>query len=63
MQHGGGIFTLLMAKFISNFSEKTTCMAINKLCSSGLEAIALAAAKIKLGFYDIAIAGGIEVMS
>jgi acetyl-CoA acyltransferase len=38
-------------------------MTINRFCSSGLEAIHIAAAKIRSGMYDIAIAGGVESMS
>src|SRR5262249_25904774 len=36
---------------------------INRLCGSGLDAIALAARAIKAGEIDIAIAGGVESMS
>ncbi|MGB1555614.1 MAG: thiolase family protein [Flavobacteriaceae bacterium] len=38
-------------------------MTINRYCASGLEAIAQAVAKIKAGFGEIYIAGGIESMS
>ena len=38
-------------------------MTINRYCASGLEAIALAVGKIKAGFGEIYIAGGIESMS
>src|SRR5690606_30983900 len=34
-----------------------------RYCSSGLETIAIAAAKIKTGMADMNIAGGVEVMS
>ena len=36
---------------------------INRYCSSGLETIAVASAKIQAGLIDIAIAGGAETMS
>lgn len=36
---------------------------INRWCASGLEAIAVAAERIMVGFIDVAIAGGIESMS
>ena len=36
---------------------------INRFCSSGLEAMATAAAKIEVGMIDCAIAGGLESMS
>src|SRR5207253_10974621 len=38
-------------------------MAINKVCGSGLKAVALSAQDIKLGDAEIIIAGGMESMS
>ena len=38
-------------------------MTINRFCSSGLQAIAIAAEKIMCGYADIVIAGGTESMS
>ncbi|MCP4645229.1 MAG: thiolase family protein [bacterium] len=38
-------------------------MTINRFCSSGLEAIHIAGAKIRTGLFDIAVAGGVESMS
>src|SRR6056300_1584221 len=38
-------------------------ITINRYCASGLEAIALAVAKIRAGFRDVFVAGGIENMS
>jgi acetyl-CoA acyltransferase len=42
-----------------------TCsaMTINRFCSSGLQAIALAAERIVAGFADVILAGGTETMS
>ena len=42
---------------------KVPGMTINRFCSSGLEAIAIAVAKIKSGMADCIIAGGVETMS
>ena len=42
---------------------KVPGMTINRYCSSGLEAIAIADAKIKAGFADCIIAGGVECMT
>ncbi len=39
------------------------CTTINKVCASGMKAVALAAQNIMLGFTDIAVAGGMESMS
>ena len=44
-------------------SEDTPGFIINRYCGSGLEAIALATAKIKSGMADCIIAGGTESMS
>jgi acetyl-CoA acyltransferase len=38
-------------------------MTVNRYCASGLEAISIAAAKIKAGYGEIYIAGGTETMS
>jgi acetyl-CoA acyltransferase len=42
---------------------KVPGMTVNRYCSSGLETIAIADAKIKAGQADIIIAGGVECMS
>ena len=39
------------------------CSSINKVCSSGMKAVSLAAQSIQLGLNDIVVAGGIESMS
>lgn len=40
-----------------------TALTVNRLCSSGLQAILTAAQEIKDGFCEIAVAGGVESMS
>lgn len=52
-----------MGMFLAGFSDKTCTVAVNRLCSSGLEAIAIIAAKIKAGTIDIGIGAGVENMS
>ncbi len=42
---------------------KVPGMTVNRYCSSGLETIAIASAKIKAGMADCIIAGGVECMS
>lgn len=42
---------------------KVPGMTVNRYCSSGLETIAIASAKIKAGLADCIIAGGVETMS
>lgn len=47
----------------AGFPDTVPAMTLNRFCSSGLEAIVGAAAKIRSGLYDIGIAGGVESMS
>lgn len=44
-------------------TDKVPGVTINRYCASGLETIATAVAKIKVGMADCIIAGGVEVMS
>ena len=44
-------------------TDKVPGMTVNRYCSSGLETIALAVAKIERGMGDCIIAGGVESMS
>lgn len=48
---------------LGGLPDTTPAMTINRFCSSGLEAQAVAAGKIESGFFDIAVAGGLESMS
>ncbi|OPX41204.1 MAG: acetyl-CoA acetyltransferase, partial [Desulfobacteraceae bacterium 4484_190.3] len=41
----------------------TSGMTLNRFCSSGLQAIADATAKVRAGWSDVIIAGGVETMS
>jgi acetyl-CoA acyltransferase len=44
-------------------TDKIPGMTVNRYCSSGLETIAIASAKINAGMADCIIAGGVETMS
>lgn len=44
-------------------TEKVPGMTVNRYCSSGLETIAIATAKIRSGMADCILAGGVECMS
>jgi acetyl-CoA C-acetyltransferase len=60
-EQGGDI-----AKFghaMAGWSEKVSGMQINRFCSSGLEAINLAAMKVRSGWEEMVVAGGVESMS
>ena len=50
------------AKF-AGLPNEVNCTTINKVCASGMKAIALAAQSILLGDADIVVAGGMESMS
>ena len=50
------------AKF-AGLPDQVNCTTINKVCASGMKAIAQAAQSIMLGDADIVIAGGMESMS
>src|SRR6185369_15324588 len=43
--------------------DETAALTINRFCSSGLQAIALAAGAIAIGSNEIVVAGGVESMS
>ncbi len=48
---------------IAGFPDEVPGYVINRFCSSGLQAIALAAQNIMCGWNDIVVAGGVESMS
>src|SRR5918999_2364162 len=48
---------------LAGFPDRVSGMTINRFCSSGVQAVALAADRIRLGEADIMIAGGTESMS
>jgi acetyl-CoA acyltransferase len=47
----------------AGFPDTVPAMTLNRFCSSGLEAIVSASMKIRAGFLDIVVAGGVESMS
>ena len=51
------------AAIFANLNENTPCTTINKVCSSGMKSIMLAAQSIISGDNEIVIAGGMENMS
>lgn len=58
-----GIVQLRVAGLLSGLPHTVPVRTTNRLCSSGLQAIAEAAAAIQAGHQNIIIAGGIESMS
>ena len=47
----------------AGYAETTSGLQVNRFCGSGLEAVNLAAAKVKSGEAQMAIGGGVEAMS
>ena len=52
-----------LISLLSLDTDKVPGMTVNRYCSSGLETIAIASAKIQSGMADCIIAGGVESMS
>ncbi len=58
-----GLNVARVAGFLGGLPAETSAMTINRFCSSGLQAIALAAGAVLLGSNDLVVAGGVESMS
>jgi acetyl-CoA acyltransferase len=58
-----GLNVARLAAILGGVPVETSAMTINRFCSSGLQAIAIAAGAVALGHHDIVIAGGVESMS
>jgi 3-oxoadipyl-CoA thiolase len=52
-----------MALLLAGISDTVPGITVNRLCSSGLNAVGLAAQAIKAGEVDFALAGGVESMT
>ena len=48
---------------MAGFPDQTTGATVNRFCSSGLEAIALASLRVMAGWSDVVIGGGLESMT
>lgn len=55
--------TARQAMIKAGISKETTAFTINKVCASGMKAVALATQAIKAGDADVILAGGMENMS
>ena len=58
-----GMNVARIASLRAGLPVETSAMTINRFCSSGLQAIALAAERIRAGAADVIVAGGTESMS
>lgn len=58
-----GMNVARIALLLADYPNSIPGMTINRFCSSGLQAVSLAADKIKMGEADLMVAGGTESMS
>ena len=58
-----GLNVARIGLLLAGFPDTVSGMTINRFCSSGLQAVALAADRIRLGEADVMIAAGTESMS
>jgi acetyl-CoA acyltransferase 1 len=63
LQGGAGAMQARLGQFIGGLPYDVPVSAVNRQCSSGLQAVANIASNIKAGIIDSGIAGGVESMS
>ena len=63
VQAGVGQAPAKQAALYAGIPDNVPCTTVNKVCSSGMKAIAFAAQAIKCGDADVVVAGGMENMS
>jgi acetyl-CoA C-acetyltransferase len=63
LQAGAGQITARQAAVAAGIGMSVPALTVNKVCLSGLDAIALAAQLIRGGEYDVIVAGGMESMT
>lgn len=63
LQAGQGQNPARQAAIYGGIPKETNAFTVNKICASGMKAVALAAQSIKAGEAEVVIAGGIENMS
>ena len=63
LQAGAGQITARQAAIEAGIPQEVPAITINKVCLSGLNAIALADQLIRAGEVDVVVAGGMEAMS
>lgn len=60
---GAGATEFRAAAFVAGFTEETAVRAVNRQCSSGLQACVDVANQIQAGMIDIGIGAGVESMT
>jgi acetyl-CoA C-acetyltransferase len=63
LQAGAGQAPARQASLAGGLADTTSATTVNRVCGSGLKAIMLAAAEIRAGDAEIAVAGGMESMN
>jgi acetyl-CoA C-acetyltransferase len=63
LQAGAGQAPARQAALNAGLAETTSATTINRVCGSGMKSIMLAAAEIRAGDADVAVAGGMENMN
>ncbi len=63
LQAGVGQAPARQAAIFAGVSKNVPCTTINKVCSSGMKSISIAAQSIALGENNVVVAGGMENMS
>jgi len=63
LQGGGGAMQARIGQFLGGLPYDVPVAAVNRQCSSGLQAVANIAGNIKSGVIDVGLAGGVESMS
>jgi acetyl-CoA C-acetyltransferase len=63
LQAGVGQAPARKAALLAGLPDSTSATTINRVCGSGLKSIMLAAAEIKAGDAEVAVAGGMESMN
>lgn len=63
LQGGAGAMQARIGMFLGDLPYEVPVSAVNRQCSSGLQAVANIASSIKAGVIDVGLAGGVEQMS
>ena len=63
LSNGAGFMSARMSQFLAGLPEHVSLMTVNRLCSSGLQAVMNVAYSIASKQIDIGIGGGVESMS
>lgn len=58
-----GLNIARLAALQAGFPDSVGGVTVNRFCSSGLQTVAMAAAAIQAGYFDVILAGGVESMS